>query len=238
MKTKLLLAAGAMAVVPLSAASAADTAQFQIGVNGTVPQTCFIADTPTSGGGYATFTAGGSGPTDTINGNTLTMPSTWVNPTTAGAAWPDYNGSNVNTAPGTTISFTAVCNFAGAQIQLTTQNAGMTLQSPPSTVVGNFSDAVSYAGYVQWNNVTLDSFKFGPTNPGNGGGELVTTPGGSTTPVVVADPTNATMELRLRPRKAHEFGTGDPVAGGDRDAYPLLAGTYSDVLTLRFGANP
>ncbi|MGB5336901.1 MAG: hypothetical protein WBN07_14880 [Woeseiaceae bacterium] len=235
MKLKYLVAAAAIAF-PMSAAHADDTAQFQLDLTADVPQTCFIADTPT-GGGYATFAAGGSGPAAAVNGNTLTFPAALVNPVTAGAAWPDYFGSNFDTAPGTTITFTAVCNFAGAQVDMSTQNAGLRLQNPPSTVVGGFSDAISYAARLRWNGDGVGTMKTGPSNPGNGGGSLVTTPGGSIAPTTVADPTNAVMNLRIRPRKAHEFGTGDPV-NGDRDAFPLLAGTYTDTLTIRFGANP
>ena len=238
MNSKLTLTTSVVALAMSGMAFADDTAEFELGLSADVPQTCYIADTPTSSGGYAAFTAGGSGPAASITGNTLEFPAALVNATTAAAAWPDYAGSNFDTAPGTKINFTAVCNFANSTVQMTTANAGLRLASPPGSVVGNFADAISYAARLRWNGDGVGSMKTGPSSPGNGGGSLVTTPGGSISPSVVTDPTNATMQLTIRPRKAHEYGTGDPVQLADRDSWPLLAGSYEDTLTIRFGAAP
>ena len=149
-------------------------------------------------------------------GNTLTFPVAFVNATTAAAAWPDYAGSNFDTAPGTTINFDAVCNFANSSVQMTTQNAGMRLATPPADVTGDFADSISYAARLRWDGDGVGTIKTGPENPGPGGGSLVTAAGGSISPTAVANPTNATMSLRVRPRKAHKFGSGDPVQLGER----------------------
>jgi len=236
MNSRLTLSVGVTALALSGVAYADDSAQFELGMSAQVDNTCFIADTPTANG-LAAFTAGGSGPTASLTGNTVVFPA-MANPVTATPNWPDYAGGNWNTAAATKINFTAVCNFANSTVQMTTAKAGMRLESPPASVVGQFADAISYGAQVSWNGSVVGNFKTGPSNPGPSGNNLVTAPGGSSPAFNVMYPTNANMQLNVRPFVAHEFGTGARIKHADRGDYPLLAGTYSDTLTLRFGAAP
>jgi hypothetical protein len=237
---KKLILASSLAMALAAPAMASETAEGVLSLEGSVAQTCYVASDPSgsiTSGGTGSVTTSGGAPTDATSVTASWDSASIINPTTAAAAWGDYNGANfdVNTARAV-INFNAVCNFASSSVSLTSANAGLrNLGAPPS--VGDFADAISYSVRARWNGDGVGTAKFGPSNPGNGGGTLVMAPGGSVTNAV-ALPTNAPMNLTIRFRKAHKAGSGAPVESGERADFPLLAGTYSDTLTVRFGANP
>jgi hypothetical protein len=237
MKKLLLIAAAPLALA--TPAFAADTATADLTMSSTVPQTCYIASNPTATTPAGTFTGTTNAPTATSNGNVVTWTSgNIINQTTAAAAWGDYGGANMDPVNGqkAVITFTAVCNFAGSQVTVSNANGGLKNQSGFATV-GNFANAISYYTRVRWNGNNVNTSKFGPVNPGNGGGTFVA-PGGTSGATTVALPTNANMSVELKLRAAHRADTNAPIASGDLASFPLLAGTYSDTMTLRFGANP
>lgn len=209
---------------------AAPAAKGDVTLSQTTPNTCAVMTSPTlSGGGFTLSSVSSNVPGPGTVTATVTAPAGLINATTAqlNATGLDYNTNNVAALLLTNNSFSlkwdAHCNFFSTSkgVRLTSQNGGLKLQGS-NAAVGNFSDGLGTIMQLEWPTLVARSFV---NTTGNAGANAFGN-------VLLA--TNAEMTLRVKINKQLKGNATQPSNPSNRA--PLLAGTYSDVIKVAFGA--
>ena len=207
MNSRILLAAASAAMFAVPA-FAADSATGTIGLNASVPDTCYIssmgANSLATGGAFTAPGAGGATVSATLDLGTTAI----ADATTA-----------VGTSATYIINVEAYCNYASHNVSLQSLNGGLIgpdSASVPS--VGDFERRINYtADFAGWDGSTATS---------------LTTDGVVSS--AAADVDSATQAYGVAVNTVGSAATLTITTADGTD--PLIAGAYADTLTLQFGA--
>lgn len=212
------------------AAAATGVATGDLNLSQSTPNTCAVMTSPTlSGSGFTLSSVSANVPGPGTVTATVAAPAGLINATTAqlDATGLDYNQNNALAFLLTNNSFAlkwnAHCNFFSTSkgVRLTSQNGGLKFQGS-TAAVGSFSDGLGTIMQLEWPTLIPRSFV---NTTGNAGANAFGN-------VLLA--TNAEMTLRVKINKQLKGTTTQPSNPSNRA--PLLAGTYTDVIKVAFGA--
>jgi hypothetical protein len=212
MKKLLMLAAATAAILPMTAqAQTVNSATGTINLEADANPTCAIRGIIKGSRGQGTYTNS----TNTNVDNTQTV-----------VASLDFNNLLMNQTNASTngvieqdLYLKAFCNYAGHTVSLKSQNGGMT--NPASTVIADgsiFNKRIPYKARVRDWSLTGPSAEL--TATGTVTDSVQTTVSAGTVVQRAVNTDNASIRI-------------ETVADASN---PLLAGTYSDVLTVKLGA--
>lgn len=147
MKKTIALLSGVVALTPMGALHAADTASADLNMSAVAPNTCYIRSITQTGENseniaFQGVTQGGASVTGSINYGT-----TLADPVTANA-----RASTIN------LDVSAYCNYASHSVTISSLNGGLVGDNQSATV-GTFHRRITYDATLNWNGAiaTLDA---------------------------------------------------------------------------------
>jgi len=230
LKTLQIAGLGALLGLAATTANAADTANASLTMNTSAPRTCAVTGDVT-GTGPATISGGAGGAGANLPSVSVNFGSSLVDPVTALPTFSTtVDRAGVTLSHKVKLNVPAHCNYAGSRVSVQSVNGGLRREGAAPAVTGVFGNGISL--YTEVERAT------GGQTRATVAGQIHTNPN-SKGSGQVANAWNGALQVTLAPAHVYTFPTSPSdliVVRPAADGTPLLAGTYSDTVRIRFGA--
>lgn len=226
LKTLQIAGLGALLALAATAASASDTANASLTMNTSAPRTCAVTGDVT-GTGDAVVT-GGAASGSTLPNVSVNFGNALVDPVTAlptFSARGQVIGGGLTASHSVQINIPAYCNYANSNISIRSANGGLRLQGTVA-VTGDFASIISTVSEVKRTTGGVSR---------NTVSQFAHTVAGGTNSGAIASPWNGSLQVILAPLSAMVPGRLGGTLQAAPAGTPMLAGTYADTMTVRFG---